>query len=651
MKGYSFYETIEKLDNVLVYLKQIIPKDNMKNNKSIKALVLLTFFLLNFSQFSFSNNISFERIEPMFWWVGMQNPNLQLLVHGENIAQTDVSISYKGVKLNKVNKVENPNYLFLDLVISKNAKPGIFKIKFTLNNKLVETYQYELKTRNKKPNIHQGFNASDAIYLLMPDRFSNGNPANDNVKTMLEKANRKDPNGRHGGDLQGIINHLDYISDLGFTALWINPFLENNMPKYSYHGYAITDFYKTDARLGTNKDYVRLVDSCHKRNLKVIMDMVFNHCGTENWFIKDLPMHDWIHQFPEFTRSNFHAPAIVDPHASDIDRKLMTNGWFDKTMADLNQKNKYLANYLIQNSIWWIEYSGIDGIRMDTYPYPDKEMMAEWEKRVFAEYPNFNIVGETWVQKVPFAAYWQKNSKISGRYNSMLPSLTDFPLYYAINKAFNEKEGWTEGMSRLYYVLAQDFLYPKPNNLLVFADNHDLDRIFSSLNKDIRKFKMAMAFLLTVRGIPEIYYGTEILMKGFSSQGHGFIRKDFPGGWQGDTVNAFTAKGRSDLQNNAFNYLQNILIWRKNEPVICTGKFKHFIPEAGIYVYFRYNERKTVMVILNNNDKADKTVNTSRFAECMKDYKTGFDIISHKQINNLKNIFVPAKSAMIIELK
>jgi len=587
----------------------------------------------------------------MFWWAGMQNPDLQLLVHGENISETEVSINYEGVKLSKVNKVENPNYLFLDIVISKNAKPGIFKIKFKKNNKLVETYKYELKERNKKPNIHQGFNASDAIYLLMPDRFSNGNPANDNVKSMPEKSNRKNPDGRHGGDIQGIINHVDYIENLGFTAVWINPLLENNMPKYSYHGYAITDFYKIDKHFGTNSDYVNLVDSCHKHNLKVIMDMVFNHCGIENYFIKDLPMKDWIHQFSEFTRSNFHAPAVIDTHASQIDKDLMTNGWFDKNMADFNQKNKYLANYLIQNSIWWIEYSGIDGIRMDTYPYPDKDMMAEWTRRVFAEYPNFNIVGETWVQKVPFAAYWQKDSKISGNYNSMLPSLTDFPLYSAINKAFNEKEGWTEGMARLYYVLAQDFLYPDPDNLLVFADNHDLDRVFSSLNKDIRKFKMAMAFLLTVRGIPQIYYGTEILMDGFSSQGHGFIRKDFPGGWKNDKVNSFTANGRSALQNEAFDYLQNILNWRKNQAVISRGELKHFIPEEGVYVYFRYIENKTVMIILNNNEEADKDLNTSRFDECIRGYKTGFDIISHKQIDNLKNIHVPAKSAMIIELK
>ncbi|MBE9466726.1 MAG: glycoside hydrolase family 13 protein [Bacteroidetes bacterium] len=623
----------------------------MKNKTHLRTLIFLIIFLLTFSHLSFSNNISLERVEPMFWWAGMQNPDLQLLVHGENISQAEVSINYEGVKLKKVNKVENPNYLFLDIVVSKNAKPGIFEIKFKKNNKLVETYKYELRERNTKTDINKGFDASDAIYLLMPDRFFNGNPANDNIKLMPDKSDRKNPDGRHGGDIQGIINHVDYIENLGFTAVWMNPLLENNMPKYSYHGYAISDFYKIDKRLGTNSDYVNLVDSCHKHNLKVIMDMVFNHCGIESYFIKDLPMKDWIHQFPEFTRSNFHAPTVIDTHASDIDKDVMTNGWFDTNMADFNQKNKFLANYLIQNSIWWIEYSGIDGIRMDTYPYPDKDMMAEWTMRVFAEYPNFNIVGETWVQKVPFAAYWQKDSKISGNYNSMLPSLTDFPLYSAINKAFNEKEGWTEGMARLYYVLAQDFLYPNPNNLLVFVDNHDLDRAFSSLNKDIKKYKMAMAFLLTVRGIPQIYYGTEILMDGLSSQGHGFIRKDFPGGWKNDKVNAFTAKGRSALQNEAFDYLQNILTWRKNQAVISRGELKHFIPEDGVYVYFRYIENKTVMIILNNNEEADKDLNTKRFAECMKDYKSGFDIISHKQIDNLKNIKVAAKSAMIIELK
>ncbi|NOZ45753.1 MAG: glycoside hydrolase family 13 protein [Chlorobi bacterium] len=589
------------------------------------------------------------KIEPAFWWVNMNNPKLQLLVYARNISTYEVSIRNKNIELVKINKVENPNYLFLDLIITKKASAGVFNIDFTNKANKKITYKYELKKRQKPANEHVGFNSSDVIYLVMPDRFSNGNIKNDSPEGMMEKADRENPDGRHGGDLQGIINHLDYISNLGVTAIWLNPFQENNRPQYSYHGYATTNFYKTDPRFGTNKDYKHFVNECHNKNLKVIIDIVLNHCDTNNWLIKDLPSPDWIHQFPEFTRTNYRIPAILDPHGSEYDRNLMLNGWFDQIMADLNHKNPFLATYLIQNTIWWIEYAGIDGIRLDTQPYSDKDFVAGWAKQIFNEYPNFNIVGEAWLQKIALTAYWQKNANNTDGYNSNIPSVTDFPLCFAIASALNEHEGWAEGMNRLYYILAQDFLYAHPENNLIFVDNHDLTRFYQSIGGNLDKFKMGLAFLLTTRGIPMIYYGTELAMGGSESEGHGYIRKDFPGGWPNDKNNAFVAEGRSNEQNETFNYLQNILNWRKNAAVISTGKLMQFLPENNIYVYFRYNQNKTVMVVLNNND-SEQTIKTERYNEAIKGNTTGFDIIMKKQIDHISEFSIAPKSAMIIEL-
>jgi glycosidase len=412
--------------------------------------------------------------------------------------------------------------------------------------------------REEGASERKGFDKTDVVYLIMPDRFANGDPSNDDMPGMLEKADRNNTDGRHGGDIKGISSHLDYIADLGVSAIWMNPLLENNNPEYSYHGYAITDFYNVDARFGTNEDYVNLVKSSHEKGLKVIMDMVFNHASIYNWLIEDLPSEDWIHQFSEYTRSNFRGSTIMDPHASDYDREKFLTGWFDHHMADLNQKNKLFANYLIQNSVWWIEYSGIDGIRIDTQPYSCKEFVTEWSSRVFQEYPEFNVVGEAWQQKESITAYFQKDAPNRDGYNSGIPSVTDFPMYFAMSKAFNERDGWTEGLAQIYYVLAQDFLYAAPEENLIFCDNHDLDRIYSSLGKNFSKWEMAMATLMTMRGIPMIYYGTEILMTGNAGDGHGFIRKDFPGGWPDDKTDAFTKEGRSKQQNEAFSFLQNL---------------------------------------------------------------------------------------------
>ena len=590
-----------------------------------------------------------EKLEPPFWWVGMKNPKLQLLVYAEKVAATTPVINYPGVELLKVNKVENRNYLFLDLNISEKAQAGKFKIQFNKSGKTVYEYNYELLNRSPNSSQRQGFSSADVIYLLFPDRFANGDTVNDSMKNMLEKACRSNPNGRHGGDIKGISEHLNYIKDLGFTTVWLNPLLENNMSAFSYHGYAITDFYKVDERFGTNEDYKNLISKMHKMDMRIIMDMIFNHCGSNHWWIKDLPCQDWIHQFPEFTRSNFRGGTVSDIHASDYDRNILLKGWFDTSMPDLNQHNGFLANYLIQNSIWWIEYAGLDGIRMDTYPYPFKDVMAEWAKRVLEEYPDFSIVGEAWLSEPAQVAYWQNVPNIKTGYNSNLPYIMDFPMADAFRYAFNEKDGWSTGIVRMYDILSQDYLYSEPSNIVTFADNHDGDRIFTKLEEDLDNYKLAMTFLVTTRGVPQIYYGTEILMTGYENRGHGDIRKDFPGGWPGDKKNAFTENDRNNDENAAFNYLKTLLNWRKNKTVIHNGKLKHFIPVDGVYVYFRYNENETVMVVLNNSERK-QTLEKNRYLEMTGKYKQAKDILSGKMFDT-DNILVPAKSALVFELQ
>jgi len=611
------------------------------------VVILLFFSLYSFSQ---TDQSTIERIEPPFWWVGMEESFLQLLVYGENICDYDVELESNDVSLNKVIPVENPNYLFLNLAIPEETDPGTFVLNFTHKQGNSFSYNYELKERKVGSKKRVGFGPSDVIYLLMPDRFANGDPANDSMPGMYEPANSEDQHGRHGGDLQGVIDHMDYLNGLGITALWMNPFLENNNPEFSYHGYAISDFYKTDPRMGTNETFLELVEMCHQNGIKVIMDQVFNHCSLYHWFIEDMPTEDWIHQFPEYTRSNFRAPTITDPYASEFDRTRMLTGWFDRHMPDLNQKNELLANYLIQNSIWWIEYADLDGIRLDTQPYSYKEMVAEWGKRVFEEYPDFNIVGEAWLQKIAITSFFQENQHMVDGYNSNLPSVTDFPLHYALEKAFLEEEGWTTGMARLYYILAQDFLYANPNMNVVFLDNHDLSRYYSVIDKDFDVFQMAFAYLVTTRGIPMVYYGTEILKTGHESDGHGHIRTDFPGGWPGDESSAFTSDGRTKKQNQAFDYCSHLLNWRKGKDVIHNGQLKHFVPDDGVYVLFRYNEEETIMLILNNNKKK-RELNTDRFVECMEGFKKGYDVINDKKVKKLNTLEIPGKTAMILEFK
>jgi len=619
----------------------------------MKLKILFFLALLSFTAFAqeAENEISINRIEPPFWWAGMVNTELQLLVYGNDITNLEPSINYEGIEITNIMPAENPNYLFISLSLSGNLKPGKFNIDFKNQGEILLSRPYEIKSRKEGSASRKGFDRSDAIYLLMPDRFANGNPANDSNPAMTEKANRSDPNGRHGGDIQGISNHLDYIHDLGFTAVWINPLVENNNPEYSYHGYAITDFYKIDPRYGSNKAYVDLVNKAHQQDLKVIMDVVFNHCSIYHWFIQDLPSSDWIHQFDEYTRSNFRASTIMDPHASEYDLNKMLTGWFDKHMADLDQRNPMLAKYLIQNTIWWIEYAGIDGIRVDTQPYSYKEFISEWAREVFTEYPGFSIVGEAWLQEPAFTAYFEADAKNRDGYNSHIPSVTDFPMQGALNKAFVEKDSWTEGLARLYYVQAKDYLYASPDYNLIFLDNHDLTRFYSSINEDSAAWKMGMAALLTLRGIPQVYYGTELLMTGKEHDGHGFIRQDFPGGWTGDERNAFTKEGRTKAENEAFNYIQKLLNWRKSHISIFEGKTKQFIPDGNTYVYFRYNDKSSVMVAFNNSKNELKALDAGRIKECLKDYKFAVNVITGETVHYLDAFTLPPKSVLILELR
>lgn len=590
------------------------------------------------------------RIEPPSWWAGMKHPALQLMVHADDISETTPVIDYQGVTIEAVTRGESPNYLFIDLKLDKNVQPGSFDILFKKNKRVKASYHYTLNERVNDPSLYQGFDDDDVIYLLMPDRFANGDTANDNIEGMREIADRSNPLGRHGGDIKGIEDHLDYLADLGVTAIWPTPLLENDMPKQSYHGYAITDYYKVDPRFGTNEDYKNLVKMAHQKGLKIVMDMVANHCGTGYYWNDDLPMQDWYNQWPTTTKSNFRGTAQIDPHASLYDYDKMVRGWFDVTMADLNQHNPYLAEFLIQNTIWWIEYLGLDAIRQDTYQYAYKDFMARWMQRILEEHPDFNVVGEVWLNYPPMVAYWLDNKTNKDGYRSYLTNVFDFPLMIAFGKAFNEKDGWDTGLSRLYETLAQDYLYSDPMKIVVMTDNHDGDRFFTKLQEDIRKYKMGMAFTHTVRGTPQIYYGGEILMTGREHDGHGYIREDFPGGWPADSADAFTMAGRTPLQQEAFGFTRRLLNWRKGNKAVQYGKLTQYIPENGIYVYFRHTEDESVMVMLNNNE-AEKVVDLSRYAENLEGYSTGKSVLSRTFYEKLDSIPIPAKSPLIIELQ
>lgn len=614
-----------------------------------KYIILILILLISFHAEA-RKKIRLKKVEPAFWWTGMNNPNLQLLIYGENISLCHPVINYTGVKIRQIIKVENPNYLFINLFISETATAGSFHIKFMNKKKEIARYKYKLLNREENSALRKGFDNSDVIYLIMPDRFSNGDTSNDNTVDTKEKTDKENPGGRHGGDIQGIINHLDYLNNMGITTLWCTPMFLDDQKEYSYHGYAISDYYKIDPRYGNNSDYKRLSSECKRRNMKLILDVVTNHCGIEHWWLKDLPCSDWIHHFPTFTRSNYRMNTINDPYSSKIDHKLNIRGWFDTTMPDLNQNNPLLLTYLIQNTIWWIEYANLNGIRIDTYVYNHKKAMSNFCKSIMQEYPNFNIVGECWQHYQSEISYWQKDAINHDNYNSFMPTVMDFPLHDILSQSLHETQSWDRGINRFYLHYSMDYLYKDPFRLLVFADNHDTDRFSTNISRDLNKFKLAYTLLLTSRGIPQIYYGSEIMMTGNKSLGDGDLRKDFPGGWPTDTLNCFTSSGRTIKENEAFNFLQRLLNYRKENPVIHSGKMKHYIPENECYIYFRYNNKKTIMIILNNDESESKQITTNRFSECIKDFKSGKDIITGEILINLSRINIPPKSSMIIEL-
>lgn len=593
-----------------------------------------------------------SHIDPPFWWASMPTPKLQVMLHGESIGGLTPDLTYEGVSIDEVKTLENGNYLVLNLTIGSDTPPGTFEIRLKDGKKTKVKFDYELKERTSDSNRNLGFDASDVIYLLMPDRFANGNPDNDEVKGMLEGVDRNNPDARHGGDIKGVSDHLDYIREMGMTAVWLTPTFENDQtPEYgAYHGYAATDLYKVDRRFGSNEEFKAFVNKCHSNDMKVIMDMIHNHIGDQHWWLKDLPTSDWLHDIETYGTTSFRGEVQSDPYASDYDKDKLIKGWFVPELADLNQQNEVLADYLIQNSIWWIEYSGVDGIRMDTYVYPYREYLARWAQEVLTAYPNFNIVGESWVNEVAHESYWQTGSPGTSGYDSKLPSVTDFQITFSVDKALTEEFGWDTGLRTLYYTLSQDRLYADPMKNVIFLDNHDLERFSNRVKNDFDLFKMGYAYLMTTRGIPQVYYGTELFLGNTSAGGWAKQRADMIGGWDSDERSVFKEQERTEQENKAYNFVKKITNWRKEAVAIHQGRLTHFVPEDNIYVFFRYTEEEAVMVIMNRNEES-KTINRDRYSEFLDKYTSGTDVMDGSSINVGSDFEVGAKRTAIFELK
>lgn len=615
----------------------------------------IVFVVLFLASFSFQAQI--EKVEPPYWWVDMNHDQLELLIYGKDIAGFTASVDNKNIQISGVKKTENSNYLFLNLDLSK-ATSGKFNINFSKKGKRTDfSVPYELKERTQDSKLREGFNSSDAIYLITPDRFANADVSNDLVKTMNEKTiDRNDGYGRHGGDIKGITNHLDYIDEMGFTAIWPSPLLTNDMKEASYHGYAMTDFYQVDPRFGTMEDYIELAKNSKNKGIKLIMDQVANHIGIEHWWMKDLPAKDWVNYQDEFLKNNIvitnhRRTTNQDSYASVKDKNLMSEGWFVSTMPDLNQRNPLLANYLIQNSIWWIETLDLGGIRQDTYPYPDKEFMANWAGAIMNEYPNFSIVGEEWSTNPLLVGYWQQGANNKDGYESNLTSTMDFPMQKAIVEALNEPESWDKGLVKIYEGLANDFSYANPEKIMIFPDNHDMDRIFTQLNENVGNTKMALGYMLALPRIPQLYYGTEILMQNSAKPGdHGLIRTDFPGGWKDDKANAFLGEGLTSEQAEMQLFLKKVLNYRKNSEAIHSGKTIHFAPENGVYTLFRIKDDETVTIILNKNEQPI-SLNLSRFEEVGLTGKLVKNIITGETFIFENNLQIDSKGVLLLTTK
>lgn len=630
-----------------------------------KTTTLLLALCLSLAH-AFAQNPVIQRVDPTNWWVGMKNPELQLLVYGKDLKGSALSINYPGVSVRQVYEVENPNYLFVDLYLSPEVKAGKFDIvlsktvsvkkgKKTVSELVKTTQTYELRVRDKHP---QEINAKDFVYLVLPDRFSNGDPSNDKFADMADTAsNRANPFLRHGGDLLGIQNHLDYFSDLGVTTLWLNPVIENNQPqtneggamRSAYHGYGFTDHYAVDRRLGGNAAYKKLIDAAHAKGLKIMQDAVYNHVGINHWILRDLPMKNWLNQWDTYTNTSYRDDAVVDvQHGNKSDFLVQQNGWFVPFLPDLNQHNPFVANYLIQNALWVVEYFGIDGWRVDTYQYNDLGFMNRCNGALLAEYPKMFITAENSVNTVLSQAYFVRNN-LYVPFKSNCPSPNDFVFYNSINAALNEKCDWGSGANKLVSMLAQDLVYADPSLNLTFLDNHDQNRFFSMVGENMLKYKQGIGFLLTARGVPQLYYGTEVLMKNFKDPSDAEVRRDFPGGWPGDKDNKFNAGGRNAQENEAFDFTRKLARYRKTCSALQTGKMTQFLPQDGIYVYFRHDDAKTVMVIMSQNEK-DQTLSTRRFAELIAGFSKGKNVLTDNMLADLQQIAVPAMSFQVIEL-
>ena len=635
--------------------------------KILTALLLGTTLTMNAA-------VKIDRIEPTDWYVGLKDASLQLMVYGKDIKTADVTTDYPGVKIDSLVRLDSPNYLLVYMNV-KDAQPGTMTLLFQ-QGKQKKKVNYTLKAREKKGEERYGFSNADVLYMLMPDRFASGRTDNDQIKGLRPyKNDRTQPSLRHGGDLEGIRQHLDYFKELGVTALWFTPVLENDSPDHgtqsTYHGYATTNYYRVDPRFGSNEEYRQLCDEAHAKGIKIVMDMIFNHSGYEHPWTLDMPSKDWLNTpewlSPEnqakavemktmdgaakvndkYLQTSYKLTPVVDPYASKIDLHETVDGWFVPTMPDLNQRNPHVIKYLIQNSIWWIETVGIDGIRMDTYPYADRDAMAQWMKIIGEEYPNFNTVGETWVTEPAYTAAWQKDSKLSEK-NSYLPTVMDFAFYDRINQAKNEEtDAWWNGFNRIYNNFVYDYLYPNPSNVMAFLENHDTDR-FLGEGKDTVALKQALALLLTVNRTPQLYYGTEVLMNGTKHITDGNVRKDFPGGFPGDTKNCFTREGRTQAENAMFDWLSRLLHWRQGNDVIIKGKQTQFIPFNGIYVIARQYQGKTVLTILNGNRK-QADMQLDRYAEVIGNTTTAKDVITGRTVKLDKKLSLKSRQTLILE--
>jgi neopullulanase len=615
---------------------------------------VLPFFFVFCAQLVFSQTPDIQHINPTNWWVGMKNPQVQLMIHGKNISKSTVSIAHPGVRIAKVHTVENPNYLFVDIIISKTAKAGTMSLVFS-NGKDTKKVAYNLGVKKHSP---AAITSADFIYLILPDRFCDGDSLNNKFGDMADpNCDRKNPWLRHGGDLLGIQKHLDYVKEIGATALWLNPVIENDQPltdeggsmRSAYHGYGFTDHYAVDRRLGGNGAYKNLVTAAHGQGLKVIQDAVYNHVGINHWLLRDQPSKDWLNQWPTYTNTSHKEQVMIDPYAADADKKVFTDGWFVPFLPDLNQRNPFVAKFLTQHAIWTTEEFGIDGWRIDTYKYNDLAYMNSCNKAILDEYPTMFLFGESTANVPSTLSYFTQNNLLLP-FKCNVPSTCDFPLSAAITTALNQNYGWDDGVSRIYQTLAQDYVYKNPNLLVTFLDNHDSDRFLSVINEDFDTFKMGLTLLLTTRGIPQMYYGTEILMKNKKIPTDAEVRRDFPGGFVGDPANKFTTAGRSMQENIAFDFIKKLANYRKNTPALHSGKLTQYQAYDGVYVYFRYDSKQTIMIVVNSNAQS-QNIKTERFSERMGGFTKAINIMTNQEVNDIKTIGVPAKTASVFALE